>query len=78
MEKLLRCTVCTWRGSWVDALLAPPLEPIDLAKCDMQIQSVYEERQSERIRLGAPERPGCPRCGHHTQPVRRPSIRPAM
>jgi hypothetical protein len=78
MEKKLRCTVCTWRGSWLDALRAPQHLPASLPESDMRIQAAYEERESERIRLGAPHAPPCPSCGHHTALVRQRSIRPAM
>jgi len=78
MEKVLRCTVCTWRGSWSDALNAPRVTPTSLHDSDMRIQAAHEERRSENIALGAPDVPGCPACGHHNVPVKRKSIRPAM
>lgn len=78
MEKLLRCTVCTWRGSWTDAEHAPRVEPATLHDSEMRIQAAIEERRSENIRLGAVEEPSCPACGHHTALVKRRSIRPAV
>ena len=78
MEKKLRCTVCTWRGSWLDALNAPRHAPTELPESDMRIQAAYEDRQSVSVRLGAEHAPSCPDCGHHTALVRQRSVRPAM
>jgi hypothetical protein len=35
-----------------------------------EIQSAYEEHQSESVRLGAAAMPPCPLCGHHTVAVK--------
>jgi hypothetical protein len=69
MEKSLRCTVCTWRGSWAEAA-AVRVQPRALDESAMQLQAMYEEKQAEEERLGGHRVPTCPACGHHTLPVK--------
>jgi hypothetical protein len=69
MEKSLRCTVCTWRGSWAEAA-AVRVQPQPLEPSAEQIQQMYEEKQAEEERLGGHKVPHCPNCGHHTLPVK--------
>jgi hypothetical protein len=79
MEKTLRCTVCTWRGAWSDAVLAPKATPSDLPPTLLDIQRAYEDKQVASMRFGMTPEPSCPKCGHHTVTVRRtPSFHPAM
>jgi hypothetical protein len=69
MEKSLRCTVCTWRGSWAEAA-AVRVQPAPLEQGLEEIQHAYEEKQAEEEQLGGHRRPTCPMCGHHTVPVK--------
>jgi hypothetical protein len=75
MSKLVRCTVCVWRGTDEDARLARPVErPSIIPRAMEEHQNAYEEvRQAHSL-------PGCPSCGHHLTPVvkhhRRGSIHP--
>ena len=69
MDKSIRCTVCTWRGTWAEAssvrVQAEPLPP-QLE----EIQRAYEEKQAEEEQLGGHRLPNCPQCGHHTVTVK--------
>jgi hypothetical protein len=69
MEKMLRCTVCTWRGSWAEAA-AVRVQPAQLAPQLEEIQAAYEEKQVEEAHLGSERPPACPQCGHHTLAVK--------
>jgi hypothetical protein len=69
MEKTLRCTVCTWRGSWAEAA-AVRVQPRPLDPSLEEIQHMYEERQAEEEKLGGHRVPRCPVCGWHTLPVK--------
>jgi hypothetical protein len=78
MEKRVRCTVCTWRGSLSDAADAPPVRPSEIPESLTRIQAAYAERRAELAKVGADPLPPCPACGHHLQIVRRESLRPAV
>jgi hypothetical protein len=74
-SKLVRCTVCTWRGLADDARIARPVErPSDIPPAMLEHQEVYEEIRA------AHGLPRCPSCGHHLTPVlkhrRKGSIHP--
>lgn len=79
-EKTIRCTVCTWRGSWDAAMAAPRVRRSDIPPSVEEIQTAYEEQQAARVNVfGSPQQPPCPQCGHHTVVARRSaSIHPAM
>ena len=79
MEKSMRCTVCTWRGGWLEAESARRVRPSDIPPPLADVQGAYAERQSTKEALfGQPKEPPCPVCGHHLQLLKRASIRPAM
>lgn len=78
MDKSIRCTVCTWRGTWSEAAEAPRPIPAEVSDDEAIIQEARVLRQSDRIRVGATPEPACPVCGHTTQLVKRHSIRPAV
>ncbi|MFO0679214.1 MAG: hypothetical protein U0169_21985 [Polyangiaceae bacterium] len=79
MEKLARCTVCTWRGTMEEAALAKPVRPSDIPPPMQEVQEAYAERAEARAIFGEPKFPGCPTCGHHLVMLkRRPSFHPAM
>lgn len=78
MEKSLRCTICTWRGSWGEAASAARVAPVELPEPLGRIQAMYEEQQAERVRVGGTAIPRCPLCGHHTHVLKRQSIRPVV
>jgi hypothetical protein len=70
MDKSIRCTICTWRGTIAEAsavrVQAAPLPP-QLE----EIQRAYEEKQLEEEALGGHARlPACPQCGNHTVVVK--------
>jgi hypothetical protein len=69
MEKALRCTVCTWRGTWAEAS-AMRVQPVPLPPQLEELQQGYEEKQAEEEALGGHRIPTCPQCGHHTLPVK--------
>jgi hypothetical protein len=69
MEKALRCTVCTWRGTWAEAS-SMRVQPVPLPPQLEEIQQGYEERQAEEAALGGHHNPACPQCGHHTLGVK--------
>ena len=77
MDRMVRCTVCYWRGTLAGALAAPRTRPSDLPPAEAAIQNMYEELQQVARQLGHPEQPTCPVCGHHTVAVERRSLRPA-
>jgi hypothetical protein len=78
MDRTLRCTVCTWRGTWSDASVAPPVRA-SLPDTMLDIQRAYEEKQLASARFGMTREPPCPRCGHHTISVRlTPSFHSSM
>jgi hypothetical protein len=79
MEKVVRCTVCVWRGSWADAQFAPRVSRSDIPPALESVQAAYDELHAAAAAVGQPPPPPCPMCGHHTKVVpRRPSIRPAV
>ena len=51
MDKTLRCTVCTWRGTWAEAA-ATRVQPQPLAPQLEDIQRAYEQKQLEDEQLG--------------------------
>jgi hypothetical protein len=69
MEKAIRCTVCTWRGTWAEAS-ATRVQPVALPPQLEEIQLAYEEKQAEEEQLGGHRIPTCPVCGHHTVPAK--------
>jgi hypothetical protein len=79
MKKLVRCTVCTWRGSLAEARLAPRVPRSDLPPPMLDHQESYHVAQLARVTPGDEPPPPCPSCGHHLTGVhkRRPgSIHP--
>ena len=70
MDKTIRCTICTWRGSWTDAASVRPPRPSQIPPGLEQIQHSLEEKQSFDAQLGTPHPPPCPVCGHHTTVVK--------
>jgi hypothetical protein len=68
MEKSLRCTICTWRGSWAEAA-AVRVQPSPLPPGLEEVQHAYEEKQLEEEQLAGHRPPYCPVCGHHTLPT---------
>jgi hypothetical protein len=77
MDKTIRCTVCTWRGSWTDAASQAPPRPSAIPGPLQEVQAAIEEKQQTAQALGQPHPPPCPVCGHHTVVVKLHSIRPA-
>jgi ubiquitin C-terminal hydrolase len=69
MEKALRCTVCTWRGTAAEAS-AVRVQPVELPPQLEEVQQAYEEKQLEEEQLGGHRAPACPSCGHHTLAVK--------
>lgn len=69
MEKALRCTVCTWRGTVAEAS-ATRVQPVELPAALMEVQRGYEEKQAEEEHLSGHRNPACPQCGHHTVGVK--------
>jgi hypothetical protein len=69
MDKTVRCTVCSWRGAWMEAA-ATRVQPAALPPALQELQNAYEERQAEEEALGGHRPPACPVCGHHTVPVK--------
>ena len=69
MEKMLRCTVCTWRGGWAEAS-AVRVQPAALPPGLDEVQRAYEEKQMEEEQLTGHRPPACPQCGNHTVPVK--------
>lgn len=70
MDKAIRCTVCTWRGT-VSEAAAVRVQPAPLPPQLEEIQRAYEEKQVEEEQLGGHHRlPTCPQCGHHVLPVK--------
>ncbi len=70
MEKWLRCTVCTWRGSWQEAESRGFVPPSPVSATFEEIERAIDEHMAWNVRLGADRRPRCPRCGHHTAAVK--------
>jgi hypothetical protein len=69
MEKALRCTICTWRGTFAEAA-AVRVQPVALPPQLEEVQQGYEAKQAEEEQLGGHRLPACPQCGHHTVPVK--------
>jgi DNA-directed RNA polymerase subunit RPC12/RpoP len=65
MDKSIRCTNCTWRGTWAEAS-SVRVQPEPLPPQLEEIQRAYEEKQAEEEQLGGHHNPACPQCGHHT------------
>ena len=76
MDKTIRCTVCTWRGSWTIAESVRPPPPQPLSPALDQIQQAIEENQARNASFGGRHPPACPVCGHHTLETGAGSIRP--
>ncbi|MET0591283.1 MAG: hypothetical protein ABW133_01195 [Polyangiaceae bacterium] len=77
MDRMVRCTVCCWRGTLLGAIIAPRVRQSDLPPAELAIQEAYEEERRARRAIGHPTNPLCPACGHHTVAVERRSVRPA-
>lgn len=77
MDKTIRCTVCTWRGSWQDAASVPPPRPSQIPPPMEAIQQAMEEKAREVAAFGGHVPPPCPVCGHHTQVVKINHAKPA-
>ena len=77
MDRMVRCTVCCWRGTLAGALAAPRIRPSEIPPAEEAIQGIYEKQRQEARELGHPTLPPCPACGHHTVSVERRSHRPA-
>lgn len=75
MKKLVRCTVCTWRGSISDAALAPRVPRSDIPPPMLDYQAQCDAALFDKTPSGEPKPPPCPSCGHHLAPAhkRRPS-----
>jgi hypothetical protein len=58
MDKSIRCTICTWRGTWAEAA-AVRVQPSPLPPQLEEIQQAYEMKQLEEEQLG----------GHRPRPV---------
>jgi hypothetical protein len=70
MDKSIRCTVCTWRGTIAEAS-AVRVQPTPLPPQLEEIQRAYEEKQLEEEALGGHHHlPACPQCGHHVVVVK--------
>ncbi len=68
MDKILRCTVCAWRGTVSEANMNR-VQPAELPPQLAEVQQAYEEKQATDEQLsGEPRPPRCPACGHHTLP----------
>jgi hypothetical protein len=68
MDKAIRCTICTWRGT-VSEASAVRVQPAPLPPALEEIQRAYEEKQAEDEALGGHRLPACPACGNHTVAV---------
>jgi hypothetical protein len=77
MDRMVRCTVCVWRGTEIGALQAPRVTPSNITAAEQAIQDIYEQELRLRRAMGHPTHPPCPACGHHTVAVERRSVRPA-
>jgi hypothetical protein len=76
MERMIRCTTCTWRGPWEVAESAPRLRAAaPLAPSDEVIQAAYAEQQEVSATIGGPVMPPCPMCGNHVRQVKLHSYR---
>lgn len=64
MDKSIRCTLCTWRGTESEAA-AVRVQPAALPPQLEEIQRAYEEKQAEAEALGGHRIPNCPACGNH-------------
>lgn len=79
MKKLVRCTVCTWRGTLADAALAPRVPRSDLPPPMLDYQESFDAALDAKTPTGEPKPPPCPSCGHHltaTHKRRTGSIHP--
>lgn len=77
MDRMIRCTVCYWRGTLAGAIAAPRVRPSEIPPAEVVVQTAYEEQRQAAKQLGLPTPPPCPACGHHTVSVERRSVRPA-
>jgi hypothetical protein len=66
MDKTIRCTICSWRGTVSEAAMTR-VQAAELPPALEEIQRAYEEKQVEGEQLsGEPRPPRCPVCGNHT------------
>jgi hypothetical protein len=69
MDKTIRCTVCTWRGTMAEAA-AVRVQPAPLPPALEEIQRAIAEKQAEEEHIGGHRPPNCPVCGNCTLPVK--------
>jgi hypothetical protein len=69
MDKTIRCTVCTWRGTVAEAA-AVRVQAAPLPPALEELQHAYAEKQAEDEQLGGHRLPHCPVCGNHTLSVK--------
>jgi hypothetical protein len=70
MDKTVRCTICSWRGTASEAAMTR-VQAAELPPQLAELQAAYEEKQVEGEQLsGEPRPPRCPVCGNHTVPVK--------
>jgi hypothetical protein len=66
MDKTVRCTICSWRGTMSEAAMTR-VQAAELPPALEELQNAYEEKQVEAEQLsGEPRPPRCPVCGNHT------------
>jgi len=65
MDKTLRCTICTWRGTVAEAA-AVRVQAAPLPPALEELQRAYAEKAAEEEALGGHRLPNCPVCGNHT------------
>jgi hypothetical protein len=66
MDNIVRCTICSWRGTVSEANMNR-VQAAELPPALAEIQQAYEDKQVEEEQLsGEPRPPRCPACGHHT------------
>jgi hypothetical protein len=70
MDKSIRCSVCTWRGTWTDAGSIHPPRPSQIPGAMEEVQRALAEKQALDAQMGVPAPPNCPVCGHHTVVVK--------
>jgi hypothetical protein len=69
MDKMIRCSLCTWRGTTAEAA-SVRVQPAPLPPALEEVQRVYGEKQAEEAALGGHQLPRCPVCGNHTLVVK--------
>jgi hypothetical protein len=70
MDKTVRCTICSWRGTASEAAMTR-VQAAELPPQLAELQAAYDEKQAEGEALsGDPRPPRCPVCGNHTVSVK--------